>query len=326
MKMMQLGADGPEVSKLGLGCMRMSGPVASRDDAESVATIRAALDAGVTFLDAGDYYGAGHNEMLVGQAIKDSGEKAFLSVKFGGMRSASGAFLGIDVRPAAVKNFAAYSLQRLGVDVIDLYQPGRLDPDVPVEDTVGAVAGLIAEGKVRYLGLSEVNAQQLRAAHDVHPVTALEIEYSLATRFIEPEILPTARELGIGIVAYGITGHGLLTGALTTKSALGDQRGESPRLQGDNLIRNLEKVDVLREIAGRTGCSPAQLALAWVLARGQDVLALVGMSRRARIAENLQELDIVLTEETLAELDTVFALGAIAGDRYPAEVMRLSAQ
>jgi aryl-alcohol dehydrogenase-like predicted oxidoreductase len=301
MKMMHLGVDGPEVSRLGLGCMRMSGPLASRNDAESVATIMGALDAGLNFLDTGDYYGAGHNETLVSQVIRHRREKAFLSVKFGGMRSASGAYQGIDVRPAAVKNFAVYSLQRLGVDVIDLYQPGRLDPDVPVEDTVGAVADLIAEGKVRYLGLSEANTQQLRAAQRVHPVTALQIEYSLATRFIEPEILPAARELGVGIVADGITGHGLLTGALTADPTLSDQRGRSPRLQGDNLVRNLEKVDLLREIAGGTGCSLTQLALAWVLSRGQDILALVGMSRRARIAENLEALDIVLTDSTLAE-------------------------
>jgi aryl-alcohol dehydrogenase-like predicted oxidoreductase len=304
----------------------MSGPPATRDDAEAVATINAALEAGVTFLDTGDYYGAGHNEMLVGQAIKGRRGNAFLSVKFGAMRSASGAFLGIDVRPAAVKNFAAYSLQRLGVDVIDLYQPGRLDPSVPIEDTVGAVADLIAEGKVRYLGLSEANAQQLRAAHRVHPVSALEIEYSLATRFIEAEILPTARELGVAIVAYGITGHGLLTGSMTGASPAVDQRAASPRFQGDNLTQNLKTVAPLTALAERKGCSPTQLALAWVLARGDDVLALVGMSRRARIADNLAALDIALTGPELAELDTAFDPGVIAGDRYPADMMRLSAQ
>ena len=326
MKTIRIGADGAEVSHLGLGCMRMSGPPASRDDAEAIATITAALDAGVTFLDTGDYYGAGHNEMLVGQAIKGRREKAFLSVKFGAMRSASGAFLGIDVRPAAVKNFAAYSLQRLGVDVIDLYQPGRLDPSIPVEETVGAVADLITEGKVRYLGLSEANAQQLRAAHHEHPVTALEIEYSLATRFIESEILPTARELGVGVVAYGITGHGLLTGAVTGAPPPGDERALSPRFQGDNLTRNLRTVEALHALAERKSCSPTQLALAWVLARGQDVLALVGMSRRTRIAENLAALDINLTDAELSELDRAFAPGVFAGDRYTAEMMRLSAQ
>lgn len=326
MKTIRLGSQGAEVSQLGLGCMRMSGPPATRDDAEAVATITAALEAGVTFLDTGDYYGAGHNEMLVGQAIKSGREKAFLSVKFGAMRSASGAFLGIDVRPAAVKNFAAYSLQRLGVDVIDLYQPGRLDPSVPIEDTVGAVADLITEGKVRYLGLSEANAAQLREAHRVHPVSALEIEYSLATRFIEAEILPTARELGVGIVAYGITGHGLLTGSMTGAAPAADQRAASPRFQGDNLTQNLKAVAPLTALADRKGCSPTQLALAWVLARGDDVLALVGMSRRARIADNLAALDIALTNPELAELDTAFTPGVIAGDRYPADMMRLSAQ
>lgn len=326
MKTIRLGSQGAEVSQLGLGCMRMSGPPATRDDAEAVATITAALEAGVTFLDTGDYYGAGHNEMLVGQAIKSRRENAFLSVKFGAMRSVSGAFLGIDVRPAAVKNFAAYSLQRLGVDVIDLYQPGRLDPSVPIEDTVGAVADLITEGKVRYLGLSEANASQLREAHRVHPVSALEIEYSLATRFIEAEILPTARELGVGIVAYGITGHGLLTGSMTGAAPAADQRAASPRFQGDNLTQNLKTVAPLTALADRKGCSPTQLALAWVLARGDDVLALVGMSRRARIADNLAALDITLTNSELAELDTAFAPGVIAGDRYPADMMRLSAQ
>jgi len=326
MKTIRIGAEGAEVSQLGLGCMRMSGPPASRDDAEAIATITAALDAGVTFLDTGDYYGAGHNEMLVGQAIKGRRENAFLSVKFGAMRSASGAFLGIDVRPAAVKNFAAYSLQRLGVDVIDLYQPGRLDPSIPVEETVGGVADLITEGKVRYLGLSEANAQQLSAAHHEHPVTALEIEYSLATRFIESEILPTARELGVGVVAYGITGHGLLTGAVTGAPPLGDERALSPRFQGNNLSRNLKTVEALHALAERKSCSPTQLALAWVLARGQDVLALVGMSRRTRIAENLAALDITLTDAELSELDGAFAPGAIAGDRHTAEMMRLSAQ
>lgn len=326
MKTIRLGSQGAEVSQLGLGCMRMSGPPATRDDAEAVATITAALEAGVTFLDTGDYYGAGHNEMLVGQTINSRRENAFLSVKFGAMRSASGAFLGIDVRPAAVKNFAAYSLQRLGVDVIDLYQPGRLDPSVPIEDTVGAVADLITEGKVRYLGLSEANASQLREAHRVHPVSALEIEYSLATRFIEAEILPTARELGVGIVAYGITGHGLLTGSMTSAAPAANQRAASPRFQGDNLTQNLKTVAPLTALADRKGCSPTQLALAWVLARGDDVLALVGMSRRARIADNLAALDITLTNSELAELDTAFAPGVIAGDRYPADMMRLSAQ
>jgi aryl-alcohol dehydrogenase-like predicted oxidoreductase len=323
---MRLGAGGPQLSPLGLGCMRMSGLPAWRDDAESIATIIAALEAGVSFLDTGDYYGAGHNEMLIAKAISGRREKAFLSVKFGALRSASAQFLGIDVRPAAVKNFAAYSLQRLGVDVIDLYQPGRLDPDLPIEDTVGAVADLIAEGKVRYLGLSEVNAQQLRAAHQVHPVTALQIEYSLASRFIEPEILPTARELGIGVVAYGVTGHGLLTATTADAPPPWDQRANSPRFQGENFTRNLQTVHALQELAQRKHCSPTQLALAWVLSRGPDILALVGMSRRSRIPENIAALDIILTDAERAELDRVFAPGAIAGDRYSPEMMRLSAR
>jgi aryl-alcohol dehydrogenase-like predicted oxidoreductase len=320
MKTIRLGSQGAQVPQLGLGCMRMSDPPPARDDAESVATIIAALDAGVRFLNTGDFYAHGHNEALVARALQGRRDDAFLSVKFGGLRAASGQFLGIDVRPAAVKNFAAYSLQRLGVDVIDLYQPGRLDPAVPVEDTVGAVAELIAEGKVRYLGLSEVTAAQLRAAHREYPVTALEIEYSLATRFIEPEILPAARELGIGIVAYGITGHGLLAGTTPPESMR-----RSPRLHPDNLDKNLETAAALQVVARRKNCSPAQIALAWVLAQGDDILALIGMSRRTRIPENLAAVDITLTDADLAELDHTFALGAFAGDRLPPEMLHNSA-
>ena len=318
----RLGAQGAQVPPLGLGCMRMSGPPATRDDAEAVATIRAALDAGIEFLNTGDYYGHGHNEALVAQAIKGRRrDDAFLSVKFGALRSSSGQYIGIDVRPAAVKNFAAYSLQRLGVDVIDLYQPGRLDPSVPIEETVGAVAELITEGKVRYLGLSEVGAAQLRAAHREHAVTALEIEYSLATRFIEAQILPTARELEIGVVAYGITGLGLLTGT-PPKSP----QAITPRLAPDNLPQNLRTVAALNALAERKNCAPAQLAIAWVLAQGDDVLALIGMTRRTRITENLESLDITLTDAELSELDKAFAPGAIAGDRLPPETMQMSAQ
>src|SRR6201996_5210039 len=214
MKNRRLGKNGPLVSAIGLGCMRMSGMVGRRtdDDSESLSTIRAALDAGINLLDTGDFYGMGHNEMLVSKAIAGRRDDAFLSVKFGALRSPSGAFLGADLRGNSVKNFAAYSLQRLNVDVIDLYQPGRLDPSIPVEETIGAITDLIREGKVRYLGLSEVNAQQLRKAHAIHPVSALQIEYSLASRFIEKDILPTARELGIAVVAYNVTAQRLLTG------------------------------------------------------------------------------------------------------------------
>jgi aryl-alcohol dehydrogenase-like predicted oxidoreductase len=310
--------------------MRMSnfpGSQASRNtnsEAESIATIHAALDAGINFLDTGDFYGMGHNEMLVGRALSGRRDDAFISVKFGAQKSPSGAFLGFDARPNSVKNFAAYSLQRLGVDEIDLYQPGRVDPAVPIEDTVGAVADLIREGKVRYLGLSETDAEQLRRAHRVHPVTALEIEYSLATRLIEPKILPAARELGVGIVAYSIVAQGLLTGDIKGGLPLNDPRGQLPRFQGENLTRNLEAVAHLERMAADKNCTPTQLAIAWVLSRGNDIIALIGMSRRTRLPENLQTLGITFSADELAELDRVFAIGAIHGDRYPAQVQHLS--
>jgi aryl-alcohol dehydrogenase-like predicted oxidoreductase len=319
MKMRQLGARGPAVSAIGLGCMRM----ASRDD--GIATIRAALDAGINLLDTGDFYGMGHNEMLVGRALEGRRDDAVLSVKFGAMRSPTGAFLGFDGRPKAVKNFAAYSLQRLGVDVIDIYQPGRVDPDVPIEDTVGAIADLIQEGKVRYLGLSEAGVAHLRRAHAVHPVTALEIEYSLATRMIEPEILPAARELGIGIVAYGVVSQGLLLGTIEGPLPPGDPRAQLfPRFQGDNLLHNLQRVAVLKELAAAKGLSPAQVAIAWVLSRGDDIVPLIGMSRPSRLPENLAPLDLELTPADLATLDEAFAPGAILGDRQPTRFKHLA--
>ncbi len=246
-------------------------------------------------MNTGDFYGMGHNELLVGRAIEGRRDQALISVKFGALRSPSGQMLGIDARPNAVKNFAAYSLQRLGVDVIDIYQPGRVDPSVPVEETVGAIADLIKEGKVRYLGLSETGTENIRRAHEVHPVTALEIEYSLGTRFIEKEILPTVRELGIGLVAYGVVGR-------------------------------LEKVSLLERMAREKNCRTPQLAIAWVLSRGKDIVPLVGMSRRARLAENLKAFDVALTKEDLDDLDGSFALGAITGDRYPGQMKHLTAK
>jgi aryl-alcohol dehydrogenase-like predicted oxidoreductase len=329
MQTRHLGAHGPAVSALGLGCMGMSdfyGPKTSRDDAESIATISEALDRGITLLDTGDFYGMGHNEALVAKAIAGRRDSVFLSVKFGALRSHSGAFLGFDGRPAAVKTFAAYSLQRLGVDVIDLYQPARVDPAVPYEETIGAVADLIREGKVRFLGISEASAEQMRRAHAVHPVTALQIEYSLATRLIEREILPTARELGVGIVAYGALSRGLLSDTFDGTLAPGDFRAHSPRFSGQNLAHNLERVATLKEIAARKGCTASQLAIAWVLARGEDVIPIVGTTKRTRLRENLQALDITLTTSDLAELDQAFAPGAIAGERYPEQQMQLVAR
>ena len=320
MERRQLGANGPEVSAIGLGCMRMTpmmGQSKDGGDEDGIAAIHAALDAGVTLLNTGDFYAMGRNEMLVAQAIRGRRDQAFLSVKFGSMRSPGGGWLGFDGRPNAVKNFCSYSLQRLGVEVIDLYQPSRVDPAVPIEDTVGAIADLIREGKVRYLGVSEFNADQLRRAHAVHPVAALEIEYSLACRFIEAEILPTARELGLGVVPYGVVTPGLLTGTFPTELPAGDVRRMFPRFQGENLKRNVEAVEALRALAGRKGATPAQVAIAWVLAQGQDVVPLVGMSSRARLPENLGALTLELPGDDLAALESAFAPGAIIGDRYP---------
>ena len=320
MDVRQLGREGPQVSALGLGCMRMTamrGVDTGEGDAEAIATIHAALDAGIQLLDTGDFYGMGANEMLVGRAIKDRRDQVFLSVKFGALRSPTGATLGFDCRPQAVKNFCSYSLRRLAVDVIDLYQPARVDPNVPIEDTIGAISDLIKDGKVRCLGVSEFNAEQLRRAHAVHPVSALEIEYSLASRFIEDEILPTARELGVGIVAYGVVTQGLLTGAVSAELPPDDVRSMFPRFQGDNLQKNLTAVAALRKIAEAKGKTLAQVAIAWVLAQGRDIIPLIGMSNRSRMPENLAALEVELTDGDLEKLDAAFAPGAIAGYRYP---------
>jgi aryl-alcohol dehydrogenase-like predicted oxidoreductase len=328
MEMRTLGQNGPHVSAMGLGCMRMSGFAGRRTstDEEGIATIHAALDAGLNFLNTGDFYGMGHNESLVGQAIKGRRDQAVISVTFGALRPPSGQILGIDVRPNAVKNFAAYSLQRLGVDVIDIYQPGRIDPSIPIEETVGAIADLIREGKVRYLGLSEVGAENIRRAHKVHSVTALEIEYSLGTRFIEKEILPTVRELGIGLVAYGVVGQGLLTRSISNDLPANDFRRLFPKFDRENLPKNLEKISLLERMARAKNSTTTQLAIAWVLSRGKDIVPLVGMSRPARVAENLKALDVTLTKEDLVELDRIFALGAITGDRYPTQMNHLAAK
>lgn len=325
MKLKRLGTNGPQVSALGLGCGGMSNRK-PRNDEESIVTIQAALDAGLNFLNTADFYGSGHNEALIGRAIKGRREQAFLSVKFGMMLSPSGAFLGLDGRPESVKNFASYSLQRLGVDVIDLYQPGRPDPSVPYEETIGAIADLIKEGSVRYLGVSEVGVGHLRRAQSVHPVTALEIEYSLACRFIEPEILPTARELGIAVVPYRVLADGLLSGALAGEFVGGNPRLVPPRLQGENLTHNIATAAFLTEMAADKGYTPAQLAVAWLLSRGDDLFPLVGMSRRSRLPENFVILDITFSADELAALDRAFAPGAIVGDRYPAFVQKFAAQ
>ena len=312
-----LGKNGPLVSKLGLGCMRMSsvwgGPV--NDESESIATIQSALDNGINFLNTGDFYGAGHNELLVGKAIKGRRDDAFISVKFGAI-CYNGQWLGLDLRPIAIKNFINYSLVRLGIDTIDLYQPCRLDNSIPVEDVIGAVADLIKEGKVRYLGVSEITADQLRKANSIHPVTALEIGYSLADRQIESDLLPAAKELGVGVVAFANTAEGLLTGEMKAPLDDNDYHNHFSRFQGENLIKNLEKVEVLKAMAKEKGYTPTQLAIAWVNAQGDHIMPLVSMSRRSRLPENIQAMNIEFTPEDINILNTQFSQGSILGSTY----------
>jgi len=318
---LQLGRSGPTISRIGLGCMGMSDFYGSADEVESSATIHAALDVGITLLDTGDFYGMGHNEMLLGQALRQRARGSFLlSVKFGALRTPEGAFSGIDCRPQAVRNFAAYSLKRLGTDYIDIYRPARLDPNVPIEETVGAIADLIRAGRVRYLGLSEAGAETLRRAHAVHPVVDLQIEYSLMSRGIEAGLLQSARELGVAITAYGVLSRGLLSGTLPVQGLTG-LRTHMPRFQGENYRRNLQLVDALSAIARRKGVMPSQLAIAWVLSRGEDIVPLIGTKSRARLAEAVAALGMRLSEAELAELETAVPAASVAGTRYAAEQM-----
>ncbi|MFD3502082.1 aldo/keto reductase [Streptomyces sp. NPDC058678] len=326
-----LGTTGPQVSALGLGCMGMSALYGEADRAESIATIHAALEAGVTLLDTGDFYGMGHNELLIGEALRTAPaarrEQALVSVKFGGLRDPDGGWSGYDGRPAAVKNFAAYSLQRLGVDHIDVYRIARLDPAVPIEETVGAISELIEKGYVRHVGLSEVGADTIRRAAATAPVSDLQIEYSLISRGIEDEILPTTRELGIGVTAYGVLSRGLISGHFTgdRQLAANDFRAMSPRFQGENLQHNLNLVEALRKIAEQKGVSVAQIAIAWVLSRGaqhnDDIVPLVGARTRGRLAESLGALDVTLEAADLAAIEDAVPAGAAAGERYPAAQM-----
>lgn len=312
-----LGKNGPLVSKLGLGCMRMS-PVwggQAQDENECIATIHEALDNGINFLNTGDFYGAGHNELLVGKALKGRRDEAFISVKFGAVFY-GGRLLGLDLRPNSIRNFINYSLVRLGIDTIDLYQPCRLDDSVPVEDVIGTVADLIKEGKVRYLGVSEITADQLRKANSVYPVSALEIGYSLADRQIESNLLPAAKELGIGVVAFANTAEGLLTGNMKAPLPDNAYQHHFSRFQGDNLVKNLEKVEVLKEMAKKKGYTPTQLAIAWVNAQGDHIMPLVSMSRRSRLPENMQAMKIEFTTDELHTLNTHFAPGAMLGGTY----------
>jgi aryl-alcohol dehydrogenase-like predicted oxidoreductase len=321
-----LGSHGPRVSALGLGCMGMSDLYGPADEAESIATIHAALDAGITLLDTGDYYGMGHNELLIRDALRGrKREGVVVSVKFGALRDPEGGWLGVDARPAAVKNFLAYTLRRLGTDSVDIYRPGRFNPAVPIEDTVGAIAEMIQAGHVRYVGLSEVGADTLRKAHAVHPISDLQIEYSLISRGIEAEILPAARALGVGVTAYGVLSRGLLSGHWSAERIVqkGDFRTFLPRFRGENLERNLALVEELRSIADAKGASVAQIAIAWVLSRGDDIVPLVGARRRDRLTEALGALDVTLTPEDLRRLEKAVPPDAAAGDRYDAGQMAM---
>ncbi|MFB7274364.1 aldo/keto reductase [Streptomyces sp. NPDC056244] len=329
----RLGATGPRTAALGLGCMGMSAMYGEADRAESIATIHAALDAGVTLLDTGDFYGVGHNELLIGEALRTAPaaarEQALVSVKFGALRDPDGGWGGYDGRPAAVKNFAAYSLQRLGTDHIDIYRIARIDPDVPIEETVGAIAELVRAGHVRHIGLSEAGAATIRRAAATAPIADLQIEYSLISRSIEAEILPTLRELGIGITAYGVLSRGLISGHFTRDRALGpgDFRSTSPRFQGENLAHNLGLVESLRKIAEQKGVTVAQIAIAWVLSRGEDIVPLVGARRRDRLAEALGAVEVTLDAEDLAAIERAVPPGAAAGDRYaPAQMSHLDSE
>jgi aryl-alcohol dehydrogenase-like predicted oxidoreductase len=298
------------------------------DEAESIATIRSALDAGIPLLDTGDYYAAGHNELLIREALRGRDrERAVVSVKFGLMRGPDGAIVGNDLRPPAVKNFLAYTLRRLGTDYVDVYRPGRVFPDVPIEETVGAIGEMVQAGYVRHVGLSEVGAETVRRAHAVHPISDLQIEYSLLSRGIEDEILPTSRELGIGVTAYGVLSRGLLSGHWSKGREASltphDFRASAPRFAGENLERNLALVETLRTLAESKGATVAQLAIAWVLSRGEDVVPLVGARTRERLAESLGALEVELTKDDLARIEEAVPVDAVAGDRYHAEQMAI---
>ncbi|MBB5192315.1 aryl-alcohol dehydrogenase-like predicted oxidoreductase [Silvimonas terrae] len=330
MQQRQLGNTGPTTAALGLGCMGMSGMYGPADEEEGIATIHAAMDAGVVLLDTGDFYGMGHNEMLIGRALKGKNrDKVQISVKFGALRDPANGWSGYDARPAAVRNFVAYTLKRLGVDYIDIYRPARLDPNVPIEDTVGAISRLIEEGYVRHVGLSEVGAETIRRAAAVAPISDLQIEYSLISRSLEATILPTCRELGIGITAYGVLSRGLISGHWTPERSLakGDFRGSAPRFSGDNLTHNLALVDTLRSLAQAKGVTVAQLAITWVLSRGDDIVPLIGARTRTRLAESLGALNVSLSAAELAQIEAAIPADAAAGERYqPAQMAHMDSE
>jgi aryl-alcohol dehydrogenase-like predicted oxidoreductase len=313
----RLGKSGPQVSAIGLGCMGMSDLYGPAVEAASIETVRAALDAEITLFDSADFYGSGHNEMLLRRALQGrKREEYVVSIKFGALRDPRGGWLGVDTRPAAIKNFLACTLRRLGVEYVDIYRPTRLDPKVPVEETVGAMGEMVTAGYLKHVGLSEVGAETLRRAQAVHPISDLQIEYSLFSRGIEREILPTCRQLGIGVTAYGVLSRGLLSGYWTKERQVRDFRGILPRFRGENLERNLALVEKLRGFAERRGATVAQVALAWVLSRGAEIVPLVGARRVDQLTESLKAVELDLTSQDLAEIERLVPADAAAGARY----------
>lgn len=316
----QLGATGPRVFPIALGCMGMSGMYGPADDQESIATIHAAIDRGINLLDTGDFYGSGHNEMLIGRAIRDRRDRLRLSVKFGALRTPDGNWGGVDTRPVAMRNFLAYTLKRLGVDAVDIYRPSRLDPTVPIEETVGAIAEMVKAGYVRNIGLSEMGVETVRRAQAVHPICDLQIEYSLISRGPEAEIFPALQALDIGVTAYGVLSRGLLSGS--APAAGSDFRAHLPRFSGDNRARNQRLIDELRALAQERGITPVQLAIAWVLAKSPRIVPVIGARTRAQLADTLGALDVALTAADLERIEAAMPPSAVAGSRYDERQMR----
>jgi aryl-alcohol dehydrogenase-like predicted oxidoreductase len=317
----KLGSAGPETFPISLGCMGMSGMYGEADENESIATIHRAIERGINLLDTGDFYGSGHNEMLIGRALKGRRDRVLLSVKFGALRTPDGGWGGVDNRPAALKNFLAYTLKRLDTDHVDIYRPSRLDPNVPIEETAGAIAEMIQAGYVRFLGLSEVGVETIRRAQAVHPVTDLQIEYSLVSRGPERAILPALRELGIGVTAYGVLSRGLLSGS--RPSGRNDLRAHLPRFAGENLVRNQKLVQALEAIAAEMNATPVRVALAWVLAQGETIVPVIGARTRPQLEDALGALDLALSRADIARLSDAISAADVAGTRYDARQMQL---